>query len=545
VSLNESVSGDYMHINSRCSVFLGAILAFASLIYGHRATAQTQDYVAKFNSGGTIINSSLFDNGNIGIGTTTPQASLEVSRAGNSSLRITNTNTAGGNYSFFQMGTPAYSLGSNAGFEIGLENAAGLVYFTRSTNTGPNSNGFVLTSSGSMGLGTTSPQAALEVSRAGNSSIRISNTNAAGGEYSFFQMGTPAYSLGSNAGFEIGLNNASGLVYFTRSTNTGANNSGFVLNSSGSVGIGTTMPGQKLEVNGNIQLSPGSGGRLYFPDGSSLGTAVLGTITGVLPGSGLTGGGYAGNVTLAVDSTVARTTSSQSFTGNQTIYGDLALGYINGQGGHFSANHGAMISDVFGGTPFSVICVNLGNRQCWATDAAGNSGTTSDLSSNSVHTNYLTATVKNFRIDHPLDPANKYLIHASVESSDVKNLYDGIVELDDRGEAVITLPDWFEALNRDFRYQLTAIGAPAPTLYIAEEITKNQFKIAGGQPQMKVSWLVTGIRQDAFVKAHPMQVEVEKPEDEKGFYTDATAFGLPATKTLVPLALRSPAAGSQ
>ena len=76
-----------------------------------------------------------------------------------------------------------------------------------------------------------------------------------------------------------------------------------------------------------------------------------------------------------------------------------------------------------------------------------------------------------FKIDHPLDPANKYLYHSFVESPDMKNIYDGVVALDEKGEAEIELPDWFGALNKDFRYQLTAIGAPGPNLYIAEEIS--------------------------------------------------------------------------
>lgn len=38
----------------------------------------------------------------------------------------------------------------------------------------------------------------------------------------------------------------------------------------------------------------------------------------------------------------------------------------------------------------------------------------------------LTASTKHFRIDHSLDPANKYLVHASVESSEMKNIYDGV-----------------------------------------------------------------------------------------------------------------------
>jgi hypothetical protein len=76
-----------------------------------------------------------------------------------------------------------------------------------------------------------------------------------------------------------------------------------------------------------------------------------------------------------------------------------------------------------------------------------------------------------FKIDNPLDPANKYLCHSFVESPDMKNVYDGVVVLDRKGKAEIELPDWFGALNKDFRYQLTAIGAPGPNLHIAEEIS--------------------------------------------------------------------------
>jgi hypothetical protein len=134
-----------------------------------------------------------------------------------------------------------------------------------------------------------------------------------------------------------------------------------------------------------------------------------------------------------------------------------------------------------------------------------------------------------FRIDHPLDPANKYLSHSFVESPDMKNVYDGIVGLDDKGEAEIELPDWFGALNKDFRYQVTAIGAPGPNLYIAEEIpdgviigyggNNNRFKIAGGTPGMKVSWQVTGIRKDPWANAYRISVEEDKPAKERGYYT--------------------------
>jgi hypothetical protein len=132
-----------------------------------------------------------------------------------------------------------------------------------------------------------------------------------------------------------------------------------------------------------------------------------------------------------------------------------------------------------------------------------------------------------FKIDHPLDPANKYLYHSFVESPDMKNIYDGVVTLDGSGEAFIALPDWFGALNRDFRYKLTAIGAPEPNLYIAEEITNNHFKIAGGAPGAEVSWQVTGIRQDAYANAHRIPLEQDKPAVEKGTYLHPELFAAP------------------
>src|SRR5262249_28167369 len=86
-----------------------------------------------------------------------------------------------------------------------------------------------------------------------------------------------------------------------------------------------------------------------------------------------------------------------------------------------------------------------------------------------------------FKIDDPLDPQNKPLSHSSVEPPNMMNLYTGTARLDARGEAWIELPQYFEALNRDFRYQLTSVGAPQPRLYIATEVKGNRFKVAGGK----------------------------------------------------------------
>lgn len=78
-----------------------------------------------------------------------------------------------------------------------------------------------------------------------------------------------------------------------------------------------------------------------------------------------------------------------------------------------------------------------------------------------------------FLIDHPLDPRNKLLYHSFVESPDVKNIYDGVANLNKNGEVVIQLPDYFAALNKDFRYQFFPHQTSMPDLYIKEEVSDN------------------------------------------------------------------------
>ena len=130
-----------------------------------------------------------------------------------------------------------------------------------------------------------------------------------------------------------------------------------------------------------------------------------------------------------------------------------------------------------------------------------------------------------FTIDHPLDPGGRTLHHSFVESSERKNLYDGIAVCNRRGEAVVRLPKWFEALNADFRYQLTAIGGPAPNLHVAGEVADNKFAIGGGTPGLKVSWQVTAVRQDPWAKAHPLVTEEKKAGGKRGRYLHPEEHG--------------------
>lgn len=137
------------------------------------------------------------------------------------------------------------------------------------------------------------------------------------------------------------------------------------------------------------------------------------------------------------------------------------------------------------------------------------------------------------KIDHPLDQGNKYLYHSFVESSEMKNIYDGVVALDSKGEVEVELPAWFEALNGDFRYQLTPLGAPAPNLHVARKVSGGRFVIAGGQSGLEVSWQVTGVRKDAWAQANQVEMEKEKPLNERGLYLYPELHSEPKEKGIV------------
>ena len=132
-----------------------------------------------------------------------------------------------------------------------------------------------------------------------------------------------------------------------------------------------------------------------------------------------------------------------------------------------------------------------------------------------------------FRIDHPLAPTDMYLNHSFVESPDMKNVYDGVAVLDRKGGATVTLPEWFETLNREFRYQLTAVGGAAPNLHIGSEMRRGRFRIAGGTRGMKVCWQVTGIRRDPWAEANRIRVEEKKTRIERGTYRHPEVYGKP------------------
>jgi hypothetical protein len=212
-----------------------------------------------------------------------------------------------------------------------------------------------------------------------------------------------------------------------------------------------------------------------------------------------------------------------------TESGDAVAGIsTSGNGGRFDSDTGHALIGISnygnGGYFQSVLGTAL-----YATSFTGLAGefngqvqVTGDL----TVTGYIHKLGGGFVIDHPLDPANKYLNHSFVESPDMMNVYNGNVTTNAKGEAVVLLPDYFEAVNKEYRYQLTVMGQFAQAI-ISSKIKNNRFTIKTDKPNVEVSWQVTGIRKDVYAEQNRIQVEVEKSQQDKGKYLHPKEWGKP------------------
>ena len=211
-------------------------------------------------------------------------------------------------------------------------------------------------------------------------------------------------------------------------------------------------------------------------------------------------------------------TVSTEFRGMAGVYGECRASVQGswsqaGVKGYSTGAGGAGVSGTGGGDS---LCGVLAYAQNGIGILAGSGAATNPIAGRFEGgvqiTGTLTKSAGGFRIDHPLNPEDQYLQHSFVESPDMMNVYCGTAVLDDGGEAEVKLPDWFEALNREFRYQLTCVGKFVP-VFISKEIAHNKFGIAGGAAGIKVCWQVTGVRHDAYAEQHRLAVEIDKDTD--------------------------------
>ncbi|MGH9753666.1 MAG: hypothetical protein ACREA2_12860 [Blastocatellia bacterium] len=267
------------------------------------------------------------------------------------------------------------------------------------------------------------------------------------------------------------------------------------------------------------------------PDGHTTGSAVAGFATNSIGGTiGVKGVSYSRHGIGVVGSAVSDTGRTFGVRGRSLspdgigVQGeaDSTTGENIGVRGESKSSSGIGVY----GLASEAAGINYGVKG----ESASPNGLAGYFVGNVEVTGNLTKGGGNFKIDHPLDPENKYLSHSFVESPDMMNIYNGIVTLGKNGSAEVTLPDWFEALNREFRYQLTCIGGFAP-VYVAKKVSGNRFKIAGGKPGMEVSWQLTGVRKDAYAETHRIQVEEMKPIAERGSYLHPEAFGKSSEKS--------------
>ncbi|CAN5807477.1 hypothetical protein BH11BAC7_BH11BAC7_12850 [soil metagenome] len=463
---------------------------------------------------------TLNTQGYLGIGTSNPNERLHLKEDVNSQVGLIIENT-----------NPGSSSGERISFDDENGSIAGIMMSDITSSTGS-----------AMTLFNNRPSGTMRFNVGSNTKMMIANNGYVGIGNNFTTPGGFLHVKGAewsngaviiesatagNVGPTIRFSGASHIYDIIGATGTGAatgvdnwaiwdNTVGtyrFVINPAGTVGIGMSVPqaGVKLDV---LESSLAYAG--YFKNTVS-GSYALYADAATTSGSGYgirTVGGYMGAYLDA---------NAPSYSGN--IYG--AYAYSHGTSGS--------------GTRYGVYGYATGGTTNYGGYFNGNVNVTGVLSKGSG----------TFRIDHPQDPENKYLVHSFVESPDMMNVYNGNITTDANGEAIVDLPSYFEAENVSFKYQLTVIGQFAQAV-IWKEVANNQFVIKTDQPDVKVSWQVTGVRNDKFALAHPVIVEEEKKPEDKGKYLHPQLYGKPDSEginppptSIAPSAGETPAGGTQ
>jgi len=311
----------------------------------------------------------------------------------------------------------------------------------------------------------------------------------------------------------------------------------------GVVGVSNSTTAGAAAVNG---YEPATTGAVYGVNGSTPSTSGIGVGGAATATSGNTigvsGSSASPNGAGVSGSNSSSTCCFAAGVFGQTVGGTGVLGSATAASGVNFGVQGLTASPsgvgVHGGNTSTGVAVDLAGTTFLVNAYIGKTGEFNvDNSGNGYFAGNLYVTGKltkgsgSFKIDHPLDPANKYLSHSFVESPDMMNVYNGNITTDRHGLATINLPDYFESLNGDFRYQLTVIGQFAQAI-VKKEIANNRFMIKTNKPLVKVSWQVTGIRHDAYANQYRIPVEEDKASGEQGYYLHPEVFGQPESKSI-------------
>ncbi len=432
-------------------------------------------------------------------------------------------------------GSTAWRCGGNSGIKsngknfLGPTNAVPLVFKTTPSGGSPKER-MRIAPNGRVGIGTRGPRMPLDVK--GNAASVILGTNT----------GTSPSGAGVSGVSATGVGVAGDSADGVGLAGTSATGSGVTGTSTGGVGVaGTSSTGDGVTgvstggdgVTGNSADNSGVRGAGGYAgavgvggtyggifSGTSYGLYSYGGPTGVFGsggsygvyGSSGSGQGVYGSGQVGVYGVTANVNSAavQGAGGQYAVRGiNARTAGVRGESSYVGVWGEGPAYGIYGlasGSGGYGVMGQATGAATWGLYSLGNCGVQGTL----------TKLAGSFRIDHPLDPEHRYLSHSFVESPDMMNVYNGTAVLDGSGEVEVTLPDYFEVLNRDFRYQLTAIGAPSPDLHVKAEIKGNRFAIGGGAPGSTVSWQVTGVRQDDYAKAHPIVVEENKPAEQRG-----------------------------
>jgi hypothetical protein len=345
--------------------------------------------------------------------------------------------------------------------------------------------------------------------------IEGTNASTAGG------TGVSGVASGSTAsGSNIGI--------YGQATNGFTNWAGYFANGDvyvqNRIGVGTSTMNGRMNVSENLQTFQYSIYAAHTYSGTFDRYGVYGTSVNA-PGYGIGvhgEGGFRGVIGIANATTY--TSQAYGVYGSATGSAGQRFGVygISSATGASTINYGVYgIASTAAGTNYGVYGLASGATTNFAGYFQGNVQIVGNLAKSSG----------TFKIDHPQDPENKYLIHSFVESPDMMNVYNGNIVTDSTGTAIVQLPGYFEAENIDFKYQLTVIGTFAQAI-IAEEIQNNQFVIKTDKPNVKVSWQVTGVRNDPYAQQNRVVPEVEKAPADKGKYLIPELYGKPATLTI-------------